>query len=255
MAEPTTGPPRTAGQRLAFSGLAERTRLARTVWLSLALGTSLGGAEGTFQVRYFAPAMPWVSGFSADLSLRGALLGGQADASVSLSGLDTLNFGLTYNRERTVLLAQYSRALRLAPGGSTEDANLLIFAQQGFDAPERGLRQLSLTALNVVGATPESAFRLASADLSAGGALTRDWTWTASSGVSRTDTAFSLEASTPPTPQSQALAFRVRAGLSGSWAEPCGPSCWGFRLPGTAPRTSRSLRVRRRPRRSLHASR
>lgn len=181
----------------------------------LAAGWSWAGAEGSFQVRYFLPADPWYSGLSADLNWRGELppelYGGQLDTRFSVSGLERQSLQATYSRERTVLLAQYDRSANVSGAGTKSDQTALLFAQQGFDSGDSGLRQIGLTALYTDSSTPEYAYRVISADLNAGGQFSPTLTWTLGTGITRSDSGLSTDFTTG------SLSERIRAGLTNRW--------------------------------------
>ncbi|WP_456830906.1 hypothetical protein [Deinococcus sp. UYEF24] len=186
--------------------------------LLAALLVSMGswaGAEGSFQVRYFLPAEPWYSGLSADLNWRGELpaelYGGQLDAKFSVSGLERQSLSATYSRERTVVLAQYDRSESVYGAGEKVDQTALLFAQQGFDSGDSGLKQIGLTALYTDSSTPEYAYRVISADLNAGGQFSPTLSWTLGSGITRSDSGLSTDFT------SGSLSERVRAGLIKRW--------------------------------------
>ncbi|ULH16965.1 hypothetical protein MF271_17440 (plasmid) [Deinococcus sp. KNUC1210] len=188
-----------------------RAPLSPLISLLALMVVGSAGAEGTFQVRYFLPSAPWWSGLSADLSWRGELLGGQLDARASASGLEQQSLSATYTHERTVLLAQYDGSQTLYGTGLKSDVTALVFAQQGFEGGESGLRQLSLTALYSSSTTPSYAYRVLSGDLNAGGQFSPEWSWTLGGGLTSNDSGLS-EAYT-----ASSLSERVRASVSGKF--------------------------------------
>ncbi|WP_424950642.1 hypothetical protein [Deinococcus sp.] len=194
-----------------------RRGLHLTLLAPLLVAGCAGGwaeAEGSFQVRYFLPAQPWYSGLSADLSWRGELApelsGGQLDARFGVSGLERQSLQATYSRERTVLLAQYDRVQSVYGSGTRADQTALLFAQQGFDTGDSGLKQVSLSALYTDSSTPEYLYRVLSADLNAGGQFSRALAWTLSTGVTSNDSGLSSYTS-------GSLNGRLRAGLTHRW--------------------------------------
>ncbi|WP_407569551.1 hypothetical protein [Deinococcus altitudinis] len=201
-----------AGQRRSGRRLLAALLVSGGGWM---LGGSWAGAEGSFQVRYFLPAEPWYSGLSADLNWRGELppelYGGQLDAKFSVSGLERQSLSATYSRERTVVLAQYDRSESVYGAGGKFDQTALLFAQQGFDNPDSGLKQIGLTALYTDSSTPEYAYRVISADLNAGGQFSPTLSWTLGTGITRSDSGLSTDFT------SGSLSERVRAGLIKRW--------------------------------------
>lgn len=195
---------RAARRRPRLRALSASLWRATAVPLLLTLGTA--GAEGSFQVRYFAPASPALSGLSLDANWRGNALGGQLDARASFGGPERQSFGLTFARERTVVLTQYDASRTLSARRRTG----LLFVQQGFSpVGDAGLRQLGATAVYTDGGGSGYAFRVVNADLTAGGSFSKRWSWTLGGGATLSDSG------TDETFGTRTVSTRARAGVTG----------------------------------------
>ncbi|SMB81635.1 hypothetical protein [Deinococcus hopiensis] len=174
--------------------------------LALLLAVGTARAEGSFGVRYFLPASPALSGLSLDATWRGEALGGQLDARASFAGPEKQSFGLTYTRDKTVVLTQYDASRTLSGRGQTG----LLFVQQGF-APsgDTGLRQLGVTAVYTDGGGTGYAFRVVNADLTGSGSFSKRWNWSLGTGTTLSDSG------TDEGYGNRTVSTRARAGVTG----------------------------------------